>query len=84
VLEETGFHQVQRRSRPRRSSYSARPTAERHDDLLLAPDQMILQINESIGHRRARPNSRDERLRGRSFVTPAMFGRYRYGSELLT
>jgi predicted Zn-dependent protease len=54
-------------------------------DCLLAPDQMILQVHESIGH----PLELDRILgdersyAGRSFVTADMFGRYRYGSDLL-
>jgi predicted Zn-dependent protease len=54
-------------------------------DLVLAPDQAILQVHESIGH--ALELDRilgDERnYAGRSFVKPEMFGRYRYGSPLL-
>ncbi|MBI4081872.1 MAG: TldD/PmbA family protein [Candidatus Lambdaproteobacteria bacterium] len=54
-------------------------------DLLLMPSQMILQIHESIGH----PLELDRLLgdernyAGTSFVTPDMFGSYRYGSPLL-
>jgi len=54
-------------------------------DALLAPDQMILQIHESIGH----PLELDRMLgdernyAGTSFVTKDMFGSYQYGSELL-
>src|SRR5438445_354914 len=54
-------------------------------DVLLAPDQMILQIHESIGHplELDRILGDERNYAGRSFVTPDMFGRYRYGSELL-
>jgi len=54
-------------------------------DVLLAPDQMILQIHESIGH----PLELDRMLgdernyAGTSFVTKDMFGSYQYGSDLL-
>jgi len=54
-------------------------------DLLAAPDQMVLQIHESIGH----PLELDRILGDErnfactSFVTPDMFGRYQYGSALL-
>jgi predicted Zn-dependent protease len=54
-------------------------------DLVLAPDQMILQIHESIGHplELDRILGDERNYAGRSFVTPEMFGTYRYGSELL-
>jgi predicted Zn-dependent protease len=54
-------------------------------DLLLAPDQMILQIHESIGHplELDRILGDERNYAGTSFVTPEMFGTYPYGSELL-
>jgi predicted Zn-dependent protease len=54
-------------------------------DLLLMPDQMMLQIHESIGHplELDRILGDERNYAGTSFVTPAMFGSYRYGSELL-
>jgi predicted Zn-dependent protease len=54
-------------------------------DLVLAPDQMILQIHESIGHplELDRILGDERNYAGTSFVTPDMFGTYRYGSELL-
>ena len=54
-------------------------------DVLLAPDQMILQIHESIGHplELDRILGDERNFAGTSFVTPDMFGHYRYGSELL-
>ncbi len=54
-------------------------------DLLLMPDQMILQIHESIGHPvEADRILGDERnYAGTSFVKPEMFGSYQYGSDLL-
>jgi len=54
-------------------------------DLLLMPDQMMLQIHESIGHplELDRILGDERNYAGTSFVTPEMFGRYRYGSELL-
>ncbi len=53
--------------------------------LLLMPDQMMLQIHESIGHplELDRILGDERNFAGGSFVTPAMFGSYRYGSELL-
>jgi predicted Zn-dependent protease len=54
-------------------------------DLLLMPDQMMLQIHESIGHplELDRILGDERNFAGTSFVTPDMFGRYRYGSPLL-
>ena len=54
-------------------------------DLLLMPDQMMLQIHESIGHplELDRILGDERNYAGTSFVTPEMFGSYRYGSELL-
>ncbi len=54
-------------------------------DIVLAPDQMILQIHESIGHplELDRILGDERNYAGTSFVTPDMFGTYRYGSELL-
>jgi len=54
-------------------------------DLLLMPDQMMLQIHESVGHplELDRILGDERNYAGTSFVTPDMFGRYRYGSELL-
>lgn len=53
--------------------------------LLLAPDQMMLQIHESIGHplELDRILGDERNYAGTSFVTLDMFGSYRYGSELL-
>jgi predicted Zn-dependent protease len=52
-------------------------------DLLLMPGQMILQIHESVGHplELDRILGDERNYAGTSFVTPDMFGRYRYGSE---
>lgn len=54
-------------------------------DLLLMPDQMMLQIHESIGHplELDRILGDERNFAGTSFVTLDMFGRYQYGSELL-
>ncbi|MEY6431209.1 TldD/PmbA family protein [Thioalkalicoccus limnaeus] len=54
-------------------------------DLVLMPSQMILQIHESIGHplELDRILGDERNYAGTSFVTPEMFGRYRYGSTLL-
>lgn len=54
-------------------------------DVLLMPDQMMLQIHESIGHplELDRILGDERNFAGTSFVTLDMFGRYQYGSELL-
>jgi len=53
--------------------------------IVLAPDQMILQIHESIGHplELDRILGDERNYAGTSFVTADMFGTYRYGSDLL-
>ena len=53
--------------------------------VLLMPDQMMLQIHESIGHplELDRILGDERNYAGTSFVTLDMFGRYRWGSELL-
>ncbi len=59
------------------------PSGQR--DLLLLPSQMTLQIHESIGHplELDRILGDERNYAGLSFVTPDMFGTYRYGSSLL-
>jgi predicted Zn-dependent protease len=54
-------------------------------DLMLAPDQMMLQIHESIGHplELDRILGDERNYAGTSFVTLDMFGSYQYGSPLL-
>ena len=54
-------------------------------DLILAADQMMLQIHESIGHpiELDRILGDERNYAGTSFVTLDMFGSYQYGSELL-
>jgi predicted Zn-dependent protease len=54
-------------------------------DLLLMPDQMMLQIHESIGHplELDRILGDERNFAGTSFVTLDMFGSYQYGSPLL-
>ena len=55
-------------------------------DVLLSPDQLILQIHESIGHplELDRILGDERNFAGTSFVQPEMFGTYRYGSDLLS
>ncbi|HEY8050611.1 MAG TPA: TldD/PmbA family protein [Ramlibacter sp.] len=59
------------------------PTGEM--DVLLMPDQMMLQIHESIGHplELDRILGDERNFAGTSFVTLDMFGHFQYGSRLL-
>jgi predicted Zn-dependent protease len=54
-------------------------------DVILMPDQMMLQIHESIGHplELDRILGDERNFAGTSFVTLDMFGSYQYGSSLL-
>ena len=63
----------------------AAPCPTERMDLLLMPSQMALQIHESIGHplELDRILGDERNYAGGSFVTPQMFGSYRYGSPLL-
>jgi predicted Zn-dependent protease len=54
-------------------------------DLVLDPDQMLLQIHETIGHpiELDRILGDERNYAGTSFVSLDMFGKYQYGSDLL-
>ena len=54
-------------------------------DVIIAPDQMILQIHESIGHplELDRILGDERNYAGSSFVNLDMFGNYQYGSKKL-
>lgn len=54
-------------------------------DLLLAPDQMLIQIHESIGHplELDRILGDERNYAGWSFVKPQDFGNLQYGSKLM-
>jgi predicted Zn-dependent protease len=54
-------------------------------DLLLSPDQMMLQIHESIGHplELDRILGDERNYAGWSFVKPEDFGKLQYGSKLM-
>jgi len=86
ILDEAGFRDVA----PRIGSEAvqlllAQNCPSGKMDLLVAPDQMALQIHESIGHplELDRILGDERNYAGTSFVTPEMFGTYRYGSSLL-
>ena len=53
--------------------------------VILMPDQLMLQLHESIGHplELDRILGDERNYAGTSFVTVDMFGNYRYGSDLL-
>ncbi|OFZ30429.1 MAG: Zn-dependent protease [Bdellovibrionales bacterium RIFCSPHIGHO2_01_FULL_40_29] len=54
-------------------------------DLILAPDQMLLQIHESIGHplELDRILGDERNFAGWSFVQPSDFGQLKYGSDMM-
>jgi predicted Zn-dependent protease len=86
VLERFGFVGAGRRIAEEALELLAAPNCPSGTmDALLMPDQMILQIHESIGHplELDRILGDERNFAGTSFVTRDMFGTYRYGSELL-
>ncbi len=86
ILDEIGFHtEAPRLAGEAIELLSAPDCPTGTMDLLLAPDQMILQIHESIGHpiELDRILGDERNYAGTSFVTLDMFGTYRYGSDLL-
>jgi predicted Zn-dependent protease len=86
ILERFGFVGSGRRIAEEALELLAAPNCPSGTmDLLLLPDQMTLQIHESIGHplELDRILGDERNFAGTSFVTPEMFGSYRYGSDLL-
>ncbi len=86
VLVELGFWEAGERLREEARQLAAAPNCpSERTAVVLAPDQMILQIHESIGHPLEidRILGDERNYAGTSFVTAEMFGSYRYGSELL-
>ncbi|MDA1193577.1 MAG: TldD/PmbA family protein [Planctomycetota bacterium] len=86
VLDDVGFHiEAPRLAREALELLSAPDCPTGTMDLVLMPDQMILQIHESIGHplELDRILGDERNYAGTSFVTLDMFGSYRYGSDLL-
>jgi predicted Zn-dependent protease len=86
ILERFGFGGSMRRLADEALELVAAPNCPSGTmDVLLLPDQMILQIHESIGHplELDRILGDERNFAGTSFVTPDMFGTYRYGSPLL-
>jgi predicted Zn-dependent protease len=87
VLERAHFREREgpRVAREALELIAAPPCPSGPLDLILMPDQMMLQIHESIGHplELDRILGDERNFAGTSFVTLDMFGHYRYGSELL-
>ncbi|MGE0726658.1 MAG: TldD/PmbA family protein [Acidimicrobiia bacterium] len=86
VLDRFGFADAADRVARQALELLDAPTCpEGRRDLLLAPDQMILQIHESIGHplELDRILGDERNFAGTSFVSLSDFGTYRYGSDLL-
>jgi predicted Zn-dependent protease len=87
VLERSGFRTGEGPRVAREAlELAAAPTCPNGAlDVILMPDQMMLQIHESIGHplELDRILGDERNFAGTSFVTLDMFGHYRYGSELL-
>ena len=86
LLDQSGFHGAGQQIAEEALALLAAPNCPSGPlDLLLAPDQMVLQIHESIGHplELDRILGDERNYAGTSFVTPEMFGSYQYGSSLL-
>ncbi|HEV2220121.1 MAG TPA: TldD/PmbA family protein, partial [Casimicrobiaceae bacterium] len=86
ILDRFGFADSGRRVAEEALELLAAPNCPSGKmDVLLAPDQMVLQIHESVGHplELDRILGDERNFAGTSFVTSDMFGSYRYGSELL-
>jgi predicted Zn-dependent protease len=86
ILERFGFGTEGRRVASQALELLAAPPCPTGTmELVLAPDQMMLQIHESIGHplELDRILGDERNYAGTSFVTPDMFRTYQYGSELL-
>ena len=86
VLDDTGFWDAAPRVADEALELLAAPDCPTGVmDLLLEPDQMYIQIHESIGHplELDRILGDERNYAGTSFVTLDMFGSYQYGSKLL-
>ena len=86
TLREVGFSDAAPRIAAQALELLAAPNCPSgRMQLVVAPDQMILQVHESIGHplELDRILGDERNYAGRSFVTLDMFGSYQYGSELL-
>jgi predicted Zn-dependent protease len=86
VLAAAGFHGAGQRIAQQALALLAAPNCPTgRMDVLLMPEQMMLQIHESIGHplELDRILGDERNFAGTSFVTLDMFGHFQYGSDLL-
>ncbi len=86
IIERSGFVGGGRRTAEEALQLLAAPNCPSGKfDVILMPDQMMLQIHESIGHplELDRILGDERNYAGTSFVTLDMFGTYQYGSKLL-
>ncbi len=86
ILARSGFHGAGRKTAEEAIVLLTAPNCPSGVmDVILMPDQMMLQIHESIGHplELDRILGDERNFAGTSFVTLDMFGHYRYGSDLL-
>ncbi len=86
ILARSGFHGAGKQTAEEALSLLLAPNCSSGKmDVILMPDQMMLQIHESIGHplELDRILGDERNFAGTSFVTLDMFGHYQYGSNLL-
>ena len=83
--EDNLWHQVQKVAEEVLELLTAAECPNTRTNLVLAPDQMMLQIHESIGHPLEidRILGDERNYAGGSFVTKDDFGKLEYGSPLL-
>ncbi len=86
ILERAGFSGSGKQTAEEAIELLSAPNCPSGEmSLLLMPDQMMLQIHESIGHPLEidRILGDERNYAGQSFVSLDMFGKYAYGSSLL-
>ena len=86
IIARSGFHGAGKQTAAEALTLLTAPNCPSGKmDVILMPDQMMLQIHESIGHplELDRILGDERNFAGTSFVTLDMFGSYQYGSPLL-
>lgn len=85
LKEENLWHQGQKIGEQALELLTAEECPNIRTNLVLAPDQMMLQIHESIGHPLEidRILGDERNYAGGSFVKPSDFGKLEYGSPLM-
>lgn len=86
IIARSGFHGAGRKTAEEALALLTAPNCPSGKmEVILMPDQMMLQIHESIGHplELDRILGDERNFAGTSFVTLDMFGSYQYGSPLL-